>query len=89
MAIFELGSLLCASSQSSKALIVGRAVSGTGACGIISGVLITVSKVVPIRQRATYTSAVGSIYGLAAVAGPLLGGVITDSYLTWRWCVFA
>ncbi|KAL9113975.1 MAG: hypothetical protein Q9227_002110 [Pyrenula ochraceoflavens] len=88
LAIFELGSAVSASAPSSDALIVGRVLAGTGASGIVSGVLIIISQVVPIRQRAIYTSSVGSIYGVAAICGPLLGGVITDSSLTWRWCFY-
>lgn len=82
IAIFELGSLLCAVSPNSSALIVGRALSGSGACGIMSGVLIIISKTVPLRERSIYSAGIGSIRGVAGVAGPLLGGVITDSYLT-------
>lgn len=88
IAIFEIGSLLCAVSPNSSALIVGRALSGSGACGIMSGVLIIISKTVPLRERSIYSAGIGSIRGIAGIAGPLLGGVITDSYLTWRWFVF-
>ncbi|KAK8053215.1 hypothetical protein PG996_012516 [Apiospora saccharicola] len=86
--IFEVGSAVSGSAPSSNALIVGRVVAGIGASGIVSGVLIIVSQVVPLRQRAIYTSSVGSIYGIAAICGPLLGGVLTDSRLTWRWCFY-
>ncbi len=89
IAIFEVGSLICAVSPNSSALIVGRALSGSGACGIMSGVLIIISKTVRLRERSMYSAGIGSIRGVAGVAGPLLGGVITDSYLTWRWYVFA
>ena len=85
--IFELGSLVCATSPSSIALIVGRAIAGSGAGGIVSGAFIIISRIVPMQERPMYTAIVGSIYGLASVAGPLLGGVITDSHLTWRWYV--
>ena len=85
--VFELGSVVCATSQSSTALIVGRAVAGSGAGGIVSGAFIIISRIVPMRERPMYTAVVGSIYGVASVAGPLLGGVITDSHLTWRWYV--
>ncbi|KAK7943393.1 DHA14-like major facilitator [Apiospora aurea] len=86
--VFEVGSAVSGSAPSSDALIVGRVVAGIGASGIVSGVLIIVSQVVPLRQRAIYTSSVGSIYGVAAICGPLLGGVLTDSRLTWRWCFY-
>ena len=89
ISIFELGSLLCAVSPNSSTLIVGRALSGSGACGIMSGVLIIVSKMVPLRERALYSAGIGSIRGVAGVAGPLLGGVITDSVLTWRWFAYS
>jgi len=85
VSIFELGSLICATSQSSATLIAGRAIAGSGAGGIVVGSLIIISKTVPVQERPTYTAAVGSIYGIASICGPLLGGVITDSPLTWRW----
>ncbi len=87
IALFEVGSLLCGISPNSATLIVGRLLSGSGACGITSGVLILISKAVPLRQRSLYTAAISSIHGVAGVSGPLLGGAIADSRLTWRWYV--
>ena len=85
--IFELGSLVCGVAPSSNALIVGRAIAGIGTAGIFSGALIIIAYSVPLRTRPTYTGLIGAMYGLASVAGPLLGGVFTDK-VTWRWCFY-
>lgn len=49
--IFELGSVLCGAAVSSTMLIVGRAVAGIGAAGIINGALIIISSAVPMEKR--------------------------------------
>jgi MFS family permease len=81
--IFEIGSLLCGVAPNSTALIIGRAIAGIGGAGIFSGAILIISKTVPLHQRPSYTSAIGSMYGIASVAGPLMGGAFTDR-LTWR-----
>jgi len=85
IAIFELGSLICAVAQNSVTLIVGRAVAGVGSAALFSGALIILAYSVPLEKRPIYSGAVGSMYGIASVSGPLLGGVFTDK-VTWRWC---
>ncbi|KAH6666631.1 putative HC-toxin efflux carrier [Halenospora varia] len=85
--IFELGSLICGVAPNSTALIIGRAVAGIGSAGIFSGALIIVAYSVPLAKRPMYTGFIGAMYGIASVAGPLLGGVFTDK-ATWRWCFF-
>lgn len=78
ISIFELGSLICGVAPSSDALIVGRAVAGLGSAGIFSGALIIVAHSVPLQQRPMYSGFIGTMYGIASVTGPLLGGVFTD-----------
>lgn len=85
LVIFEIGSLICAVSPSSAVFIVGRAVAGLGASGLQSGCLVLISAALPAKHLPTYVGAIGMVYGVAAVLGPVVGGVITNSYLTWRW----
>jgi MFS family permease len=85
LAIFEIGSLICAASPNSTAFIVGRAVAGWGAAGLSSGTLVLISAALPAKKLPMYVGALGMVYGIGAVIGPVVGGIITNSYLTWRW----
>ena len=87
MLIFELGSIICAVAQGSTMLIVGRAISGIGAAGLLSGAAVIVSYCIPLRKRAMLMGMISAVYGVGSVSGPLVGGVITDNpKLTWRFC---
>lgn len=80
LVIFEIGSAVCGAAPNSTALIIGRAVAGLGSAGIFSGAILIVANTVPLRQRPTYMGLIGGMYGIASVAGPLMGGAFTDGF---------
>ncbi|KAG0371309.1 major facilitator superfamily domain-containing protein [Gamsiella multidivaricata] len=65
-------------------LIIGRALSGVGAGGLMSMVFIILSDMLDMRERGKYLGFVGGIFSFSSVIGPLLGGTFTD-HVTWRW----
>lgn len=85
--IFELGSVLCGAAVNSTMLIVGRAVAGMGAAALFSGGMTIVAYSVPLRKRPVYIGLLSSMFGIASVIGPLLGGALTDR-VSWRWCFY-
>ncbi|KAH7151222.1 major facilitator superfamily-domain-containing protein [Fusarium sp. MPI-SDFR-AT-0072] len=85
--IFELGSLISAVARNSMTVIVGRSIAGLGASGVAPGVYTIPAFIAEPEKRATYTGFIGLSYGIAAVAGPLIGGGLTDG-VSWRWCFY-
>ncbi|KAM7215559.1 efflux pump aflT [Rhypophila decipiens] len=83
--LFEGGSLICALSPNSHVFIFGRSVAGIGAAGLYSGVMALFALLLPKYRLPIYVASMGTLYGVAAQTGPLLGGVITSS-IGWRWC---
>jgi EmrB/QacA subfamily drug resistance transporter len=85
--IFLVGSVLCGLSQTMLQLILFRTVQGLGAGGLMTLAQTTIGDLIPPRERGRYQGIFGAVFAACSVAGPLLGGVITDS-LSWRWIFY-
>ena len=79
--IFEIGSVICGAAPTSKAFIVGRAISGFGAAGMMNGAIVIMVNIIPLAKRPVYQGIFGSVFGIASVAGPLLGGAFTQNVM--------
>jgi EmrB/QacA subfamily drug resistance transporter len=81
---FVAGSVLCGSAQSMAMLVGARALQGLGGGAITVTAMALIGEVIPLRDRGRYQGAMGAVFGVTTVIGPLLGGYFTD-HLTWRW----
>jgi EmrB/QacA subfamily drug resistance transporter len=87
LVIFVTGSALAGLAQSTGWLIACRAIQGLGAGGLTALVQVILSDLVSPRERGRYMGYLGAVMAVGTVAGPLIGGVLTDA-LSWRWCFF-
>ena len=85
--IFLAGSMLAGLSQSMGELIGFRALQGIGAGGLMVGAQAIIADIVSPRDRGRYMGLIGSVFAVASVAGPLIGGFLVDS-LSWRWVFY-
>ncbi|KAF2997497.1 hypothetical protein E8E14_006045 [Neopestalotiopsis sp. 37M] len=87
VAVFWVGSLICALSVNTGMLIAARAIQGAGSGGIVVLVNIAISDLFSMRSRGVYYGILGMVWALSSAIGPVLGGAFTAD-VTWRWCFY-
>jgi EmrB/QacA subfamily drug resistance transporter len=87
LVIYLSGSILAGFAQSSMWLIGARAIQGVGVGALTALVQVILSDLVSPRERGRYMGYLGAVFGVGTVAGPVVGGLLTDN-LGWRWCFF-
>jgi EmrB/QacA subfamily drug resistance transporter len=89
LTVFVSGSLMAGFTPDIGVLIAGRAIQGLGAGGMYALTQVILGDIVAPRERGRYAGYTGAVFGVATVAGPLLGGFLVDTErLGWRWCFF-
>lgn len=82
--LFIVGSLVGAAAQTMGLLIAARVVQGLGGGGLMILSQAAIADVVPARERGKYMGVMGAVFAVSSVAGPLLGGWLTEGP-GWRW----
>ena len=86
--LFALGSILAIASPSYGIFLLARALQAFGAGGIFPVAAATIGDVVPQERRGAALGTVAAMWGLAAIVGPVFGGLITH-FISWRWIFVA
>ncbi|OQE14814.1 hypothetical protein PENFLA_c035G05174 [Penicillium flavigenum] len=85
--VFEVASAICGAAPNSVAFIIGRAICGVGAAGILAGTIMCIIHSVPLQKRPQIQGLFGALFGIASIVGPLIGGSFASN-VTWRWCFY-
>lgn len=86
--IFVSGSMLAGFAIDIPMLMSARVVQGIGMGGLTAMGMAVIGTVIPPRERGRYSGYFGGVMAAATAGGPLLGGLIVDSPLGWRWTFF-
>ncbi|WP_411156586.1 MDR family MFS transporter [Nocardia abscessus] len=86
--IFVVGSVIAGFAHNVPLLLVARVVQGIGMGGLTALVVAIIGSIVAPRERGRYSGYMGAVMAVSMSGGPILGGVIVDSPLGWRWCFF-
>ncbi|MBB4763308.1 DHA2 family efflux MFS transporter permease subunit [Amorphoplanes digitatis] len=87
LTVFAVGSVLCGLAQDMTTLIWARVIQGLGGGGLIVTAMALVADIIPLRYRGRYQGTLGAVFGITTMAGPTLGGILTDQ-LSWRWVFY-
>lgn len=87
LVLFMVGSLLAGVAQNFWFLVFARAVQGAGMGTLMPLSQTIIGDIIPPRQRGKYQGLMGSVFGFTSIAGPLIGGFVTDHW-GWRWLFF-
>ena len=87
VSVFLLGSVLCGLSWNMESLVVFRGIQGIGAGAIMPISLAVIGDLFSPRDRGRYQGLFGAVFGIAAVMGPFIGGILTDGP-GWHWIFF-
>lgn len=88
IAIFMVGSVIGGLAQNMTMIIIARSLQGMGGGGLIILSQASLADVVPARQRGKYMGIMGAVFAVASIAGPLLGGWLTEGP-GWRWAFWS
>jgi EmrB/QacA subfamily drug resistance transporter len=87
LAVFAISSALCGAAQQPGELIAARVLQGVGAAAMTPQAMVIIQAVFPRQRMGAAFGVFSSMVGLAAVSGPVLGGVITTD-IGWRWIFY-
>ncbi len=86
--IFVLGSILAGFSTTMPLLLTARVIQGIAMGGLTALAQAIIGTMIPPRERGRYAGYMGAVLAVGTAGGPLLGGLIVDSPLGWRWTFF-